>query len=214
MAINPVLYNIANLQSGKSTGAFRGVRAAPALRNTELPTFDSAKADSLLESLNSMKSKYAETRNAQDARYAALPGLWAADYAEADNYKPGTKYRSFLYDRAGGYQYEWKQLPAQINAGFSAYQTSLAPLQSERTSMIDSYKDAAGKVDHLAFASPSASDSPASPTQGASLAATDLYSDDLETAITGRKQEQLQLPEPEDDVVTGAMQSSIYSRGK
>lgn len=48
---------------------------------------------------------------------------------------------------------------------------------------------------------------------GATLAATDLYSNDLAAQISGRQKSLQATPDaPEDDLVTGALQSSLYSK--
>lgn len=216
MAMNPVLYNIANLQSGRGTGAFRGVRVAPELRNTEIPTFDSKRADELLTQLNTKRDAFKTSYDPLKATYDAIPDQIAtADYyLNKLSVGSGTWWnwktkRNILVDQAS-------KLSPQLSSLSSQYQSSIAPLQTERTSMRDTYKNAASRVDHLAFAAPDSESAGASPTisEGASLAATDLYSDTLESEVIGRKQIAQTTSEPEDDLVSGAVESSIYSRGK
>lgn len=214
MAMNPVLYNIANLQSGRGTGSFRGVKVAPELRNTEFAQFDKAASDTLLSQLNAMKSDYSIQRAADDARYAALPGLWTESGRLYDSFKPGTKARTFYAAQRDAYQAEYKALPSLINTRLSQYKTALTPLQTQRESLIGSYADETRKADHLAFASPSSENASPTISEGASLAATDLYSDTLESEVIGRKQLAQTTSEPEDDLVSGMVESSIYSRGK
>lgn len=90
-------------------------------------------------------------------------------------------------------------------AGFEVYAGEAKRVQDKLTS------DQAGieSLGYLATKAPTDSASPP-PSTGVTLAATDLYSGDLNQQMLGKKA--AQQAGPEDDIVSGLMQSSLYSR--
>lgn len=110
----------------------------------------------------------------------------------------------------------YKDYTGTAASATSQASTAYEAAYGEQNRLTEAFKQKQQELDslgYLAFAGPSADSASPALSTGASLAETDLYSDELESTMLGRKQlAQQTLGSPEDDLVTGALQSSMYSK--
>jgi hypothetical protein len=242
MPINPVLYAIQNLQQGKSTGAFRGVRSSPELADSAVSRIDlnseysekfgdvlrgsgerrkvyETELEKLIASSNTLKTNYGN--ESAYSRDTALPGLYRELWK---NEGWGISYRN----NPGWFKYKDRIRTEERNQRNRtlSYNTSITNNKSAADAQYEIYTGAADRLNaeyktketamdksgYLAFAAPD--EEAVSPsTTGETLASTDLYSDSLEAQMIDRKQQiQKSGTTPDEDILTGMMQSSLYQR--
>lgn len=209
---NPVLYAINNLVSGRGTGVFRGVQVAPQLANLReraasipgvTPLAETFGAD--LEATKSLINQLVTTaaRSNTTSQALALSNLEkGAAYwykaAETSNKGPTRDRIRELGDLSASY--------ASAKTTLDASRAQVAKYNAE----VEARNKAINESGFLALAGPTANTVSPPVTAGQSLSATDLYTGNIESQMLGRKQASELIPE--DDVVTGALQSSIYGR--
>lgn len=249
---NPVLYNIENLQRGRSTGVFSGVRSTQQLSDAALAR--TAEANAYSARLDSARIGTEDRKVVYDTTLSDLIGKTTAAKEVYD--KDTTAFTEVFPDL----QRKLANTSQRIIVGFNWNGTSFSPMYGTNPEWLkaqkayDSAKDAqykrtesynslvntskataesafetyAGKESrilkefqakqaerdpqgYLAYEAPAETD--VSPTvTGETLADTELYSDTLASEMLGKKQQLQTQAQPEEDILSGVLQSSLYSR--
>lgn len=156
------------------------------------------------------------------AAYAALqavPVTYAADIA-------GVK--TTADTAASTYKTAIDQVNANSKTSFDTYQGTILDANRQQQEGYQAYvgqentlrdrfnteRNAIEGLGYLAQAAPTADPNAISPSASSAQDQPDIYSEDIANLMQGRKQlaQSTRAASPEDDLVTGAMQNSIYSR--
>lgn len=122
------------------------------------------------------------------------------------------------------YKTAYETASSAIKTEADAYNKLVADANTRSKTAYETYAGAADQVrakyeadrnamtglGHLAYAGPDETTASPSPTTAQQLGATDLYSQDLEAQVLGRKQRMQEAPE--EDIMSGVLQSSLYRR--
>ena len=232
---NPVLYAIQNLQSGRNSGVFSAVRSVQKANANTMGVMEeiasiAPQVQVAQEGLNSRKPTYDALIESLQAQVPAVAQGKGAAYASARGDQATVDYYTGLLQQDTKYNGTYQKLrgeaQAKVEAKISPWLQQEAAIKQQQADGYTAYvgdskavmdslaekKTRLASSGYLAFAAPDEDTATPSPT-GDSLASTDLYSDSLATQMGAKKAEQQATPDaPEEDILSGVMQSSLYSR--
>lgn len=147
---------------------------------------------------------------AGDTYKTALDQINASAKSSFDTYQ-GTILDANTQQKSGydAYTKAVSEANAQQRAGYDTY----AGAENAVKTRFNQERNAIEGLGYLAQAAPT--ENSLSPSASSDLSEADIYSEDIATLMQGRKQQaqSTKATSPEDDLITGAMQSSLYSKG-